>query len=152
MLVLLLLASCKGRSSGPLVRDSFNKNDQGKVQNMDGKTRMGQVRIEKMNVKVVPCDGCITIARLIENRKSLSGKIIKVKGQVTKYNPSIMGKNWVHIQDGTEFQGGFDLTITTEEQVKVGETAIIEGKLALDKDFGYGYSYNVLLEEGKVVR
>ena len=71
---------------------------------------------------------------------------------MTKYNPSIMGKNWVHIQDGTEFQGGFDLTITTEEQVKVGETAIIEGKLALDKDFGYGYSYNVLLEEGKVVR
>jgi hypothetical protein len=62
-----------------------------------------------------------------------------------------MGKNWVHIQDGSEFQGGFDLTITTNIQVSVGETKTFEGKIVLDKDFGYGYLYSVLMEEGKPV-
>jgi hypothetical protein len=152
ILVLLVIISCKGRGSGPLDREAFRKADQGKVQNMDGKTHMGQITIEKMNVTVKPGEGCLTIAKLLEEKKSFSGKVIKVKGQITKFNPSIMGRNWVHIQDGTEFQGGFDLTITTDELVTVGETVIIEGKLALDKDFGYGYSYNVLLEEGKIVR
>jgi hypothetical protein len=61
-----------------------------------------------------------------------------------------MGKNWVHIQDGTEYQGGFDLTITTDGQVAVGETVTFEGKIVLDKDFGYGYSYPVLMEEAKI--
>ena len=62
-----------------------------------------------------------------------------------------MGKNWVHIQDGTEFEGGFDLTITKDKQASVGETITFEGKIVLDKDFGYGYFYNVLMEDGKSV-
>jgi hypothetical protein len=147
--VLLTFASCKGRGSGPLVKESFNKVDQ--VQTTQVQSHAGQVTPEKMNVVVEPCGDCITIAKLLENKQSLSGKVIKIKGQVTKFNPAIMGKNWVHIQDGTEFQGGFDLTITTDIQVSVGETVTFEGKLALDKDFGYGYSYNVLLEDAKTV-
>jgi hypothetical protein len=63
-----------------------------------------------------------------------------------------MGKNWVHIQDGTENQEGFDLTVTTDITVSVGETVTFEGKIALDKDFGYGYVYNVIMEEGKSVQ
>jgi hypothetical protein len=154
LLVLLIIVSCKGRGSGPLVRESFDKSDHSQVQTqaMEGKAHNGQITVEKANVVVEPCEGCITIAKLFENKKSFSGKVIKIKGQVTKYNPAIMGKNWVHIQDGTDFQGGFDLTITTDALVSVGETVTFEGKLALDKDFGYGYSYNVLLEEGKIVR
>jgi len=111
-----------------------------------------QVRTEKIDVVVEPCEGCITIARLLENKDSYSGKVIRVKGKVTKYNPLIMGKNWVHIQDGSEYKGGFDLTITTNAEVNIGETITFEGKIALNKDFGYGYFYNVLMEEGKLVR
>jgi hypothetical protein len=76
---------------------------------------------------------------------------VKITGRVTKYNPSIMGKNWVHLQDGSEFEGGYDLTVTTDTVVEVGETVTFEGKIALDKDFGYGYFYSVLLEEGKIL-
>jgi hypothetical protein len=144
---LLIVASCKGPGSGPLAKESFSKT--APVQNMDGKTHNGQVTIEKINVTVEPCQDCITIAKLFEGKKSFSGKTIKVKGKVTKFNPSIMGKNWVHIQDGTEFQGDFDLTITTDAMVSVGEVVTFEGKLSLDKDFGYGYTYKVLLEESK---
>jgi hypothetical protein len=156
-LIILLIVSlsftyCKGPRSGPLVKESFTRESQPMAdKTMPGQTHAGQVTAEKLNVVVEPCQGCITIARILENKKSFSGKTVKVKGQVTKFNPAIMGKNWVHIQDGTEFQGGFDLTITTDIQVSVGETITIEGKIVLDKDFGYGYVYGVLMEEGKPV-
>lgn len=158
ILLIAVFVSCKGPGSGPLVKDAFKKESQGQVhgqmpnQSMDGKTHAGQVTIEKMNVTVEPCEGCITIAKLMEGKKSFAGNSVKIKGIVTKFNPSIMGKNWVHIQDGTEFEGGFDLTITTDGLVAVGETVTFEGKIALDKDFGYGYTYAILLEEAKVVK
>jgi hypothetical protein len=63
-----------------------------------------------------------------------------------------MGKNWVHIQDGTQFEGAFDLTITTDIQVPVDEINTFEGKIILDKDFGYGYFYSVLMEESKIAQ
>jgi len=150
----VVLASCKGRSNGPLVKDSFNteSKDQVHTQAMDPKTHTGKVTTEKINISIEPAEGCITIANLLENKKSYSGKTVKVKGQVTKINTQIMGKNWIHIQDGSEFQGEFDLTLTSDANINVGEIATFEGKIALDKDFGYGYSYAVLMEESKVVR
>ena len=83
------------------------------------------VMTEKINVSVEPCSGCVKITDLLANKKSYKGKIIKVTGKVTKYNPQIMGKNWIHIQDGTVFEGGYDLTITTDQSVSVGETVPI---------------------------
>lgn len=150
----VVLASCKGRGNGPLVKESFNteSKDQVHTQAMDLKTHTGKVTTEKINISVEPAEGCITIANLFENKKSYSGKTVKVKGQVTKINTQIMGKNWIHIQDGSEFQGEFDLTLTTDANINVGETVTFEGKIVLDKDFGYGYSYDVLMEESKVVR
>ncbi len=62
-----------------------------------------------------------------------------------------MELNWVHIQDGTEFEGKFDLTATSIESFEVGSTVILEGILALNKDFGYGYKYEILLEKATEV-
>jgi hypothetical protein len=143
--VLLALSSCKGPGSGPLVKQSFSKENQGKATQMPNPN----VMTEKINVSVEPCNGCIKIADLLANKKSYSGKIVKVTGKVTKFNPQIMGKNWIHIQDGTEYEGGFDLTITTNHAASVGETVTFEGKIELNKDFGYGYIYAVIMEEAK---
>jgi hypothetical protein len=147
--VLLVAASCKGPGSGPLVRNSFSKSDNVKdmSQSMKSPDPAPKVVIEKKDITVIPCKDCIKISDLLANKKSYSGKTIKVTGQITKYNPQIMGKNWVHIQDGSEFQGEFDLAITTAQTVTVGSTITFEGKIALDKDFGYGYFYSVLMEE-----
>jgi hypothetical protein len=149
LVVFLVIIACKGPRSGPLVRDSFRKTE--KNQKMESQNTGSKVAIEKMNVVVEPCEGCITVSNLLANKKSYSGKVIKVKGKVTKYNPEIMGKNWVHIQDGTEFEGGFDLTVTTDKKVTLGETLTFEGKIVVDKDFGYGYFYSVIMEDGKPV-
>jgi len=146
LVAMLALASCKGPGTGPLVKDSFSKTE--KSQNMNTQSNGSKVATEKLNLKIQPCKDCIKISDLLENKKSYAGKTIKVTGQITKYNPAIMGKNWVHIQDGSEFQSGFDLTITTDKKVSVGEIITFEGKIVLDKDFGYGYFYSVLMEGG----
>jgi hypothetical protein len=103
--------------------------------------------IEKKDVKVSPVAGGITIADLFSKKDKYSGKTVKIKGQVVKFNPEIMGKNWFHIQDGTENNGDFDLTVTSSSVVKVGDVITVEGKVSLDKDFGAGYFYKVIVED-----
>jgi hypothetical protein len=101
----------------------------------------------KDNISVEPVEGGITIEQLFSDKEQYGGKSIKIKGQVVKFNPEIMGMNWVHIQDGTNFENNFDLTITTKDAVKVGDVVTFEGKVTLDKDFGAGYAYDVVMEE-----
>jgi hypothetical protein len=157
--VLLALASCKGPGSGPLVKESSDKAEHGMgmpvhdmgEHGMSGKSMGSKVAVEKIDVKIEPCKDCIKISDLLANKKNYSGKTIRVTGQVTKYNAGIMGKNWIHIQDGSEFDGGFDLVITSDQPAAVGQTITFEGKIVLDKDFGYGYTYAVLMEEAKTV-
>ena len=149
MTMVLTMTFCKGPGSGPLQKESFDNNKM--PHGTEVKDHKGKVQTEKMDIVIEPCDDCTSIAELFANKKAYSGKVVKVKGQVTKYNPGIMGKNWVHIQDGSEFKEEFDLTITTDIEVAVGETVTLEGSITLDKDFGFGYFYNVLMEDGKPV-
>lgn len=111
------------------------------------KTETVQPTIVKKNVTVETIEGGITIAELFENKEKYEGKIVRIKGEITKYNAAIMKRNWIHIQDGTDFNGKFDLVATSSMEFKVGDIIVIEGKIAINKDFGYGYSYEVLMEE-----
>jgi hypothetical protein len=100
---------------------------------------------------VTPAKGGITIAELMANKASYRDKKVVIRGKVVKYNPGIMGKNWLHLQDGTEHEGDNDLTVTTDMTVKVGEIVTVEGIITLDKDFGAGYFYKLILEQAKIV-
>jgi hypothetical protein len=93
----------------------------------------------------------ITIAKLYENKKSYSGQTVIISGEVTKYSANIMGKNWIHIEDGTGFSRKSDLTVVIEKEVKVGEKVTVEGKITLDKDFGSGYFFEVMMEDAKIL-
>ncbi|PKP53494.1 MAG: hypothetical protein CVT92_04155 [Bacteroidetes bacterium HGW-Bacteroidetes-1] len=108
--------------------------------------------IVKQDVKVEPVEGCITIAEIFANREKYNGQTVKVVGQVSKFNPNIMKRNWVHIQDGTGTDEFFDLTITTQENVTIGDVVLFEGKLALAKDFGSGYFYDLIIEDATAVQ
>ncbi|MCC6724918.1 MAG: SH3-like domain-containing protein [Saprospiraceae bacterium] len=88
--------------------------------------------------------GAIKIADLVANLKKYEGKTVKVTGKVMKVNNMIMGRNWVHLQDGSG--KNLDLTLTTVEQVQLGETITLEGNLTLNKDFGAGYKYDYIIE------
>jgi len=106
----------------------------------------------KEKLDISPAEGGITIAELFENKEKYEGKTVKIKGQVTKFNSQIMGKNWIHIQDGTDYSGLFDLTATSTTEVEVGSVITLEGKIALNRDFGYGYTYDVILEEATLIK
>lgn len=102
------------------------------------------------DVKVDPVAGGITIAQLFDNKSSYNEKSVKIRGKVVKVNNGIMGRNWVHIQDGTGDESSYDLTITTDATLQVGQIVVVEGFVTLDKDFGSGYKYDVILEDSKV--
>jgi predicted small lipoprotein YifL len=97
-------------------------------------------------------DGGITVEELFVGKANLSGKEIVLRGKVVKFNSQIMGKNWLHVRDGSGDANAHtnDLTVTTDVPAKVGDTVLVKGKVILDKDFGYGYKYDVIIEDAKV--
>jgi hypothetical protein len=110
----------------------------------------GRQMVERAkDVKIEPSEGDVTISDLMSKKTEYDGKTVKVKGKVIKFSSDIMNKNWVHLQDGTESYGEYDLVITTMDQVKPGDIVTFEGKISLNKDFGYGYKYVLLMEEAK---
>jgi len=103
-------------------------------------------------IEVEKAEGGYSLAEVFEKKSQLAGQEVLVRGQVVKINTAIMNKNWIHIQDGTSYNDLFDLTITTEENVsfKVGEVVTFKGKLELNKDFGYGYKYDYIVENASI--
>ena len=92
----------------------------------------------------------MTVAELFAGKGSLAGKQVSIRGKVVKFSPEIMGKNWIHIQDGTGAQGTNDLTVTTKATVEVGKVVVVSGPVSVAKDFGYGYKYDVIIEDAQV--
>ena len=102
-------------------------------------------------ISVETAKGGISIAELYKNQAEYAGKIVIIRGVVVKYNKEIMRKNWAHIQDGTEYSGKFDLTVTSTDSVQVGNTVTFKGIISINKDFGAGYKYDVIMEEAKAI-
>jgi len=97
-------------------------------------------------------EGGVTVGEVFSDKATLADKDVVLRGKVVKFSPQIMGKNWIHVQDGSgdAAAGTNDLTVTTNVTAKVGDTVLVTGSLTLDKDFGYGYKYNVIIEDAKV--
>lgn len=99
---------------------------------------------------VTKADGGITVADVFARGKEFAGSDVRINAKVVKFSSGILGKNWVHVQDGTGSAGSNDLTVTTQATVKVGDTVLVEGRLVADKDLGYGYKYDFLVEDAKL--
>ncbi len=97
-------------------------------------------------------DGGKTVAEIFAAQTKLAGKTVSVRGKVVKYNAQILGKNWLHLQDGSGSaeKNNNDLTVTTAADAKLGDTVLVTGKVSTKKDFGAGYKYDVILEDAKV--
>lgn len=90
----------------------------------------------------------ITLSELINNKAKYEGKVVTVSGECVKVNNGIMGKNWVHLQDGSKEKGKvLDITITTSLNIPLGSKVALSGKIFLNKDFGAGYRYDIIMEE-----
>ena len=99
--------------------------------------------------------GGTTIADVWAKRKALDGKQVTVRGRVVKFNPGILGKDWIHLQDGTgkAEDRTNDITVMAAEgiTVKVGDTVTLAGTVVLDKDLGSGYVYATAIDNARLV-
>lgn len=99
--------------------------------------------------KIVEHKGSLKIAELIKDPKKYEGHTIQLSGTCVKVNPGIMDRNWIHLQDGSK--DDYDLVITSNTFVPEGSAITIRATVVLNKDFGAGYTYDLILENGTLV-
>jgi len=100
---------------------------------------------------IARAEGGKTVAELFAEKDQLAGQPVVIRGKVVKSNPGIMGKNWLHVRDGSGAEGTNDITVTTAGDVpNVGDTVLVRGPVTLNKDFGMGYQYDVIIEDAEV--
>lgn len=93
-----------------------------------------------------------TVAEIVKQSAKLKDKPVLVRGKVVKYNAGIMGKNWVHLRDGSgsEADASNDILVTTTQAAKVSDVVNVQGVVRTNKDFGAGYVYAVLIEDARL--
>ncbi len=125
---------------------------------MGGKRAKGHSRIraarQTFEAPLAPAPGGLTIAALHARRQELKGKPVVLRGKVVKFNGGIMGRNWIHLQDGSgsAAEVDYDLTVTTKAEAKVGQVVVVKGLLVTQRDFGAGYAYDVIIENATLVK
>jgi len=112
------------------------------------------VPLAEISIKKATAANGYNVAELFSQAKDLSGKKVQVHGKVVKISPAIMGKNWIHLQDGTgdPMKNTHDLVVTTNENVELDSTVIFEGVITANKDFGAGYKYDAIVEEATLIK
>ena len=117
-------------------------------------TGSGKSRAIPQDIRVIKATGdhAYTIEEIYAGKKALAKSPVKVRAKVVKFLPDIMGKNWIHIQDGTGSAEGKnnDITVTTTETADVGDEIIVQGTLSIDKDLGAGHVFAALIEDVSV--
>ncbi|MDO9065266.1 MAG: hypothetical protein Q7U25_08660 [Sulfuricella sp.] len=91
-----------------------------------------------------------TVAALNQNKAALAGQKVSVKGKVVKVNNGIMDRNFIHVQDGTGDANSNNLVVTSKQTANVGDKVTISGVVVVNRDFGSGYSYPLLIEEASI--
>jgi hypothetical protein len=114
----------------------------------------GSPAVAAADVHVDKAPGGLSVGEIWAQKSDLAGKVVTVRGKVVKYNGNILGKNWLHVQDGSgdPTSATHDITVTTMDVAAVGDVVTVTGTLALDQDFGAGYAYAALLQEAKVTK
>ena len=106
------------------------------------------------NVKVAKAGGrdAKTIAEIVTQRAKLKDKNVAVRGKVVKFTGGVLGRNWIHIKDGSGKAADHsdDLVLTTKDEAKLGDVVVAKGVVRVDKDLGSGYVYRVMVEDAKL--
>ena len=99
-------------------------------------------------------DDARTVSEIWIQKGNLKEKSVTIRGKVVKFSAGVMGKNWMHLQDGSGdgAKGTNDITVTSLDEVAMGDTVTIRGVVRTNKDFGAGYSYAVIIEDAKVIK
>jgi len=119
-----------------------------------GGSAVAIVPFEEIAIEKSSAENGYSVEEIFKQAKALNGKTIQIHAKVVKFSPNIMGRNWVHLQDGTgnPMQNTHDLVVTTPETVELHSTVTLEGVLTAKKDFGAGYKYDAIIENASLVK
>ncbi|MBU2520869.1 MAG: hypothetical protein KKD50_01430 [Proteobacteria bacterium] len=119
---------------------------------MGDSTKKSKAAPQDIKVSKAVGEDAYTIEEIYSKKEELSQKTITVRAIVVKFMPQIMGKNWIHIQDGTGSveKGNNDVAVSSLDTVEIGEEVIVKGTLGIDKDFGMSCAFGVLIEDASV--
>lgn len=103
----------------------------------------------KISVPKAKGPNAYTVEGAFANSAKLDKQKVVIRGKVVKVSSGIMGKNWIHLQDGTgsAAKGTHDLVFTSKDTAKMGDVVTASGTLGKDRDFGSGYKYSVIVED-----
>ena len=123
------------------------------LEKLSGGSARAIVPADKVKVEKAEGENAQTVEECFANAEKLDKKTVRIRGKVMKFSSMIMGKNWIHLQDGTgdPEKKTHDLVVTTSGKAEKGAVVTLEGILHKDKDFGAGYRYAAIIEEAKVI-
>jgi hypothetical protein len=141
-----------GSSSADVAQSADNPH--GMTSQSSGGSSRAIASFAGVNVEKSAAENGYTVGELFDNAVKLNNQKVTVKGMVVKVSPNIMGKNWIHIQDGTGDleKNTHDLVVTSSDVAEKGAIITIQGILAADKDFGSGYWYDVIVEDAVLMK
>lgn len=107
--------------------------------------------INKIKVKKAEGTNSVTVSELFAKKENLKAKTIVVRGKIVKYNADILGKNWLHIADGTGSMKdkNNDITVITDGKAKLGDIVLVTGKVVVDKKLD-PYFFPVAIEDAQI--
>lgn len=124
-----------------------NHGQQNPKQQLQAKNTSAPKPAKKQTARV---KGATAIAEIVAQPTEFANKTVLVSGQCSKINSNIMGRHWIHLKDGSK--DDYDFVITSQTPIPVGHMVTMRGKVVLDKDFGAGYQYDIIMEEGEVIK
>jgi hypothetical protein len=94
------------------------------------------------------------VAEVFAEKAQLADKSVTIRGKVVKFTPGVMGRNWIHLRDGSGSpeKKDNDVTVTSNDAAAIGDVVVVKGKVGVGRDFGMGYAYPVLIEEATVTK
>lgn len=121
---------------------------------MSGGSKGSQAEFAGEKVQKAAAANAYTVEEVFAKAASLNGQKVVIKAKAVKVSNQIMNKNWLHLQDGTgdQAKATHDLVVTTTASVNMDDVVTIEGVVATNKDFGYGYKYAVIVEDATVTK
>ncbi|MBI9042690.1 GW dipeptide domain-containing protein [Lutibacter sp.] len=140
--------------SGSLVAANHSTTGTGQSNKNELLTKQKTTKATKAPIKTltnkIEVKGSMKISELVKNAKNLEGKTVQISGACVKSNANIMNRNWIHLKDGSK--DDFDLVITSDTFIPEDAIVTLKATVSLNKDFGAGYKYDLILENGTILR
>lgn len=157
----LLLAGCGDQkketaapaTEGPSFSTAMQQAQGDQMSNIPAGSAKAVTPFADLDVEKAEGENSYKVGDIFAKGSELNGQTVRVRGQVVKFSPAIMNRNFIHLQDGSgnQDEATHNLVATSEETVQLGDIVTVEGVLAADKDFGAGYVYRVIIEESRVI-